>query len=181
MKDVRQLTSAAICGVALFALTATALADDCETVEGRITSNLVPIFSTGENCPSPLGLCTEGRFTGDLEGRFTFSASTLMPFVLQDPSVPPDVAATTGVLNLELDEFCEGTLTLSDTSAFSLSADGSVASLETIVAATGECAAASGRLRIQGVFMEGCVDCSYVGEVCGVDDDDDDSDSDSDD
>lgn len=180
MKHAWKLLVAMLCGAVFGAVSAAALAD-CETVEGRITSKLVPMFSTGENCPSPLGLCTEGRFTGDLEGRFTFSASTLVPYVFQDPSVPQDVAATTGVLNLEPDEFCEGSLTLSDTSAFSLSADGSVASLETIVAGTDECAAASGRIRIQGVFMEGCVDCEYVGEVCGVDDDDDDSDSDDDD
>lgn len=90
MKQAWKLLGAMLCGAVFGAVSAAALAD-CETMEDRITSKPVPMFSTGENCPSPPGLYTEGRFTGDLDS-----------------------------------------LTLSNTSALSLSADGSVASPETM-------------------------------------------------
>lgn len=158
--------------VALATIPAVAVADDCEDVDGRITSRLLApdeTFSNGEPCLSPLGLCTEGRFTGDLKGRFRFVANSLTPYAELDPTSPGDVAATTGRIALRT-RFCGGTLMLDDTSAFSLSADGSVASIETVDgdASTGGCEDASGRLRITGIFMEGCVDCSYEGEVCAV-------------
>lgn len=145
---------------------------DCKEVRGRITSQLVSppaTFSNGDPCTSPLGLCTEGRFTGPLKGRFRFVAETLTPFAALGAAAPLDVAATTGTLELTT-RYCHGTLVLLDNSAFSLSADGSVGGIETVdgAASTGGCADASGRLRIEGVFMEGCVDCRYEGEICAV-------------
>lgn len=151
----------------------------CKKATGHVTSRLVAVFANGEPCPSPLGLCTEGRFTGRLKGNFTFVAETLVPFSAQDPAAPPDIAATTGLVNLD-SRFCDGTLVLKDTSAFSLGSDGLFGGLETVNGddSTGECFGASGRILLSGVFMEGCVDCGYEGEVCklGTDDDDDDDD-----
>lgn len=53
--------------------------------------------------------------------------------------------------------------------ASSVGPDGFFASLSTVdpSMSTGGCAGATGRLRLAGVF-EGCVDCEYEGEVCGV-------------
>lgn len=174
--------------LALFTATATLLIGataqaDCESVEGRVVSTLVAVYSDGTPCPSPLGLCTEGRFTGDLEGKFRFVASTLTPFVVLDPTSPGDTAATTGIIDIETDEICEGNIVFDDTAAFSLGADGFVVALDTVnpTASGGTCAGATGRIRISGVFQGGCVDCQYVGEVCGVSDDDDSSDDDSED
>lgn len=158
--------------------------EDCKQVKGRITSQLVSEFSNHEPCPSPIGLCTEGRFTGRLKGKFTFVASTLTPYAELDPTAPPDVAATTGVIRLRT-RLCGGTLVLRDTSTFSLSPEGSFAGLDTAdgMHSTGGCSGASGRLRLAGIFQAGCVDCKYEGEICGVgnrhDDDDHDSDDDS--
>ena len=153
---------------------------ECESVDGRIVSSQVTVFSDGSACPSSLGLCTEGRFTGDLEGTFRFIATTLVPFAVNDPGAPADVVATTGVIELDTEDFCDGTLKLQDSSAFSLGPDGFFAGLQTVVNTTGDCAEVmSGRNRTEGVFMEGCVDCTYKGEICFADDDDD-SDSDSD-
>ena len=169
-------------GVAALGLVATgATAGDCKSVKGRVVSELVTAFSDGSPCTSPLGLCTEGRFTGRLKGKFRFVANTLTPFVVADPAAPPDVASTTGVISIAT-RFCDGTLVLDDTSAFSLSDDGFVASLQTPngAASTGGCSGASGRVRLEGIFQLGCVDCRYKGEICGVgpvgDDDDDDDD-----
>ncbi len=157
--------------VAAFGLAASgASASECRSVNGRVTSELVGQFSDGTPCPNPLGLCTEGRFTGGLKGKFRFVAGTLTPFGVIDMSKPqPVVAATTGVINLDT-RFCGGTLVLDDTSAFSLEPDGFVASLQTPNgdASTGGCFGASGRVRLEGVFQGGCVDCKYRGEICGV-------------
>ena len=169
-------------GIAAGALLSTAVVGfahaDCRHVDGRINSDLVAFFSDGSACPSPLGLCTEGRFSGDLKGRFRFVADSLSPYVLQDPASPADVVATTGTISLRT-KYCGGTLFLRDTSAFSTSADGLVGGLETVDgdASSGGCAGASGRIHVAGVFMEGCINCRYEGEVCrvggGADDDSD--------
>ncbi len=168
-------------GLALVASTGTAVAE-CEAVDGRVVSRLVEEFSNGEPCPSPLALCTEGRFTGDLEGDFTFVALSLNPYAtlpgVAEGTVPPDVAATTGFINLEPEELCAGTLVLSDTSTFSLGPDGFFAGLETVFPQDDACGDVTGRLRIEGVFIGGCVDCRYDGEICGADVDDDDDDDD---
>ncbi len=165
--------------MAVFGLVASgAVASECKFVKGRVTSDQVLVFSDGSACPSLLMLCTEGRFTGDLKGKFRFSAGTLTFYNALDSTAPADVVATTGVISIET-RFCDGTLVLDDTSAFSFSADGFVASLQTPNGAmsSGGCNGASGRVRLEGVFMEGCVDCRYKGEICGVgpssDDDDD--------
>jgi hypothetical protein len=141
----------------------------CKSAHGRIVSTLVTEFSDGTLCPSLLGLCTEGRFTGTLNGRFRFVATTLTSYADLDPSAPADVAATTGVVTLN-SKICSGSIVLEDTSTFSLSPDGSVAGLETIdgTGSTGDCFGATGRLRYMGIFEGGCVDCKYDGEVCVV-------------
>ena len=180
MTLTRISTTGLLLGAAVHFLPGSALAE-CEQVRGRIVSNQVAVFSDGEACPSPHGLCTEGRFSGDLKGRFKFIASTLTPFSVQDPDTAPDVAAVTGVNNLQPREACHGVLVFKDTSAFSLSPDGFVGGLETIdpYTSSGGCHGVTGRIRIEGVFQEGCVDCTYKGEVCGVgDDEDDDEDED---
>lgn len=151
---------------------------ECRTVKGRITSELVEVFSNGEACPSPLGLCTEGRFRGDLKGRFTFVANSLTPFTALDHTAPlelENLAATTGTITLKT-KFCDGTLVINDGASFSLGPDGFYASVGIITQASGGCIDAVGLLRQQGVFQAGCVDCKYVGEVCGIPGDDDDDD-----
>ncbi len=114
----------------------------------------------GDECPSPLGLCTVGKFIGGIQGNFVFVAEALVP----NPDIlNPFVQFTTGVITLETKD---GTLTLRDASSVSFEPDGLFASLQTIAGGTGELAGASGRLRAYGVFKGGCVDCDYRGEIC---------------
>ena len=185
MKRVKGLGTALAVVAVVAAASVGAAEAACKKVKGHIVSEVVPVFSNGEPCTSPAGICTEGRFTGRLKGRFTFVAQTLTPFNELDMTAPPDVAATTGVVELDT-RFCRGTLVLSDTSAFSIGPDGLFGGLETVdgAASSGGCLGASGRIRVSGVFMGGCVDCEYEGEVCKVgsgDDDDGDDDDDDDD
>ena len=173
-----KLVNILLLNAAVFGLVATgAAASECKSVKGRVVSEIVTQFSNGDPCPEMSVLCTEGRFTGGLKGRFRFFASTLTPFGMLDAMAPMDVAATTGVISIDT-RFCDGTLVLDDTSAFSLSLDGFVGSIQTPNGSmsSGGCNGATGRLRLEGVFMGGCVDCRYKGEICGVgpvgDDDD---------
>lgn len=163
--------------------------DHCISVKGRVTSQTVAVFSNGVACPSPVGICTEGRFTGGLKGRFRFVAGSLDPF--NNGGVTPDVFATTGVLTSK-SKLCRGSAVFNDTSAFattSVAGDTNLdfASIQTLDGnlSTGRCSGATGRVRIQGLFDNGCVDCRYQGRICGVvaahdDDDDDDEDEDDD-
>lgn len=167
---------------------------DCKTVNGRIISDVVLQYSDGSPCLSPL--CTEGRLTGRLNGRlryFATAAARYNDLLMPTPPVAPNVDASTGIITLSPRHFCAGDLIFADTSAFSYDSDpfvsgrfeGIVSAIETIIAGTGGCAGATGRLRVHGVFDNGCVDCRYVGKVClpgsetdAHDDEDDDSEDD---
>lgn len=155
-------------GGLLAAMSAFATPDDCKSVKGRLTSNVV--------VPCDGALCSEGQFRGNLRGRFTFVANTLLPFgsAVADPNAPGDVFASTGVIRIDT-KFCRGTLVLKDTSAFAVASitgddDLGFVSLETVDStnSTGKCEGATRRIRIQGIFNNGCVDCKYEGLICGV-------------
>ena len=143
-------------------------ARQCQPVEGKANSTIVPQFSNGDLCASPIGLCTEGRFTGAMNGPFVFTASSVTPIAALDPEAPPDMATVTGVLTATPNGLCDGTVTFADTSVFSLSADGSFCTVFTVTGSTGGCQGLTGRVRMQGLFVGGCVDCRYEGQVCRV-------------
>ncbi len=193
MKTSLRLVGTVLACVLLLAYSDSSAAD-CKTVKGRVISDVVSQYSDGTLCLAPL--CTEGRFTGALKGRLQYFATAAAPYndlLMPIVPVPPNVAASTGQITLKLRKFCSGELIFADTSAFSYDSDpsvsgrfeGIVSAIETVVDSTGTCAGASGRLRLQGVFDSGCVDCSYIGEIClpggDSDDDDDDDDEDEDD
>jgi hypothetical protein len=145
----------------------TASGDRCRPADGRLVSQVVPIgqpLSDGSFCAAAPGLfCTTGRFTGGLAGTFDFTAATF------DPSANPDSAVTgagffTGRLVLHTNG---GVLIFKDAGA--LAADGDVltfASVLTIVEGTGALTGATGRIRDEGIHINGCVDCRYRGEIC---------------
>lgn len=125
----------------------------CKTVNGHISSE---VFTDG--CPSPLGLCTFGRFIGGIQGDFIFVAEAIIP----NPE-SAEVAFTTGSIDVETKK---GNLTLKDASAVSFGADGLFGSVQTVVGGTGDFTDATGRIRAYGVFLGGCVNCDYRGEIC---------------
>ena len=141
--------------------------DACRPADGRLVSQVVPIghpLSDGSLCAAAPGLfCTTGRFTGGFAGTFDFTATTF------DPSANPDFAVTgagffTGRLVLHTKR---GVLIFKDAGA--IAADGDVvtfASVLTIIEGTGALTGATGRIRDEGIFINGCVDCRYRGDVC---------------
>jgi hypothetical protein len=154
--------SAALVILAMITLTSgsgTATAGECQPVTGHISSQLLT-----EGCTSPVGLCTIGRFRGDIRGEFVFTATSL------NPTANPDFAQTsiafyTGDLLLQTRN---GNLTLKDAGAFNIASDGNgdFASVQTIIGGTGNLVHTTGRIRTEGIFIGGCVDCRYRGEIC---------------
>ncbi len=136
-----------------------ALAGECESVRGHITSQILP---TG--CTSPVGLCTVGRFRGDIKGDFVFTASSLKPAANPD-FAQTSVAFYTGDLVLHTEK---GDVVSKDAGAFNVvpNSNGDFGSVQTIIAGTGDLEGITGRLRTEGVFINGCIDCRYRGEIC---------------
>jgi len=138
----------------------TASAGECQSVRGHIVSRVL----TGTDCTSPVGLCTIGRFRGDIRGDFVFTASSL------NPGANPDFALTsvafyTGDLVLHTND---GDLISKDAGAFNITPNSNedFGSVQTIITGTEELAGTTGRIRAEGVFINGCVDCRYRGEIC---------------
>jgi len=137
----------------------TATAGECQSVTDHISSQLLT-----EGCTSPVGLCTIGRFRGGLRGEFVFTATSL------NPTANPDFAQTsvafyTGDLFLQTRD---GSLNLKDAGAFNIALDGNgdFGSVQTIIEGTGDLVNTAGRIRTEGIFIGGCVDCRYRGELC---------------
>jgi hypothetical protein len=142
--------------------------DRCRSVNGTLASIVVPIggsLSDGTTCAAAPGLfCTTGVMVGDIRGIYDFSAITF------DPLANPDFGETgvgifTGQLVLRMKD---GTLVFKDAGAFDAipGSRGDFASVLTVVQGTEALAAATGRLRDEGIFINGCVDCTYRGEIC---------------
>lgn len=140
----------------------------CDSVSGTLTSFVVPIggsLSDGTACAAAAGLfCTTGVSAGDIKGIFDFTARTF------DPLANPDFGETgvgffTGDLVLRMKD---GDLVFKDAGAFDAipGSRGDFASVLTVVEGTEALAGATGRLRDEGVFIDGCVDCTYRGEIC---------------
>ena len=142
--------------------------DGCIPVSGKLHSQTVAIgqpLSDGMPCAAiPGTFCTTGRVTGRLNGTFDFTATSF------DLIANPDAALTgiayfTGELILRTSH---GDLFFRDAGALNAIAggDGSFASVLTIIEGTGVYSGATGRIRDEGIFINGCVDCQYRGEVC---------------
>jgi hypothetical protein len=159
MKYTQPITKMIVLGFILL-LSAGSATANCKKVKGHFFSEIVTEFPNGDPCPSPIGFCTVGRFTGGIRGKFTFVGENLVA----NPDLEnPLVQFTTGVMELTLKK---GTLTLRDASAVSFDTDGLFGGLQTITSGTGKFSETSGRFSTFGVFDEGCVSCKYKGKIC---------------
>jgi hypothetical protein len=131
---------------------------DTGLVKGHISSELL----TGPECTSPVGLCTKGRFSGDIQGDFVFIANTLTP--------TPDTALT-GVVHYIGDILIhtrKGDIFIKDSGAFNTlpGGTGDVGSVSTITSGTGRWEGASGHIHIAGTFTPaGGGDSDFEGEI----------------
>ena len=138
-----------------------AIPSNCRDVKGTISSS-----SFTENCPS---LCTEGQFTGGLNGDFEFVLTGLTDFPNLGAPIP---AAGVGALTMTLtnSNLCaKGTvLEFVDASSFvpnDLPDDSYFGGVQT-VKANEDCGVIGGFITTSGIFNDGCIDCVYNGVVC---------------
>lgn len=129
-----------------------------EFVKGHISSESL----TGPECTSPVGLCTVGRFSGGIQGRFVFTATALTP----TPDTPQ-----TGVMHYIGDIVIhtkQGDIIIKDSGAFNTlpGGTGDVGSVSTITSGTGRWARASGHIHIAGTFTPADGgDSDFEGEI----------------
>ena len=125
----------------------------CRLVRGSLVSTVV----TGADCPSPLGLCSRGRLTGDLRDSFFFTLKTMTP---TDSTPDTGIMQYTGEMVVATRS---GPVVLAEVGAFDADPEGTgdVAAVSTIVDG------GTGRVRIEGTFtMAGGGNSRYVGQVC---------------
>lgn len=154
-------STAAAGALGLVAVTAASAATGCLTVRGHYTEH----DSSGPGCTSPVGLCIEGTYAGDLRGPFAGRATTVTPSA--------DTAAT-AVLGFTSDSTItaavggrQGTLLIKNAGVFRTAGAGSIVDLQTIVGGTGDFAGATGDLRASGTFSSATGGRSvYTGQVC---------------
>jgi hypothetical protein len=131
----------------------------CKPVEGHFEAALIP---PGPSCQSPVGICTEGRVWGGIQGDYHFVMAQAIP------------SAPTGVLSIF---FFTGKSTIAlksgdrllgtDTGSIDFELGG-FASLITFGGGTGEMTGATGQIRLRGELsaQAGTTSGDYVGTLC---------------
>ena len=160
---VTRLAAATLAGMAV-ALTAPSISAEsrCRHVTGHYAEHAAA--PTG--CPSPVGLCIEGEFSGSVRGAFAVTATSLAPTA--DTPVTAVVHFTgDGVIHARIGGQ-QGDLFFKSAGAFHTVGTGEIVDLQFITGGTGAFAGASGALRASGTFdpATGSGGSEYSGTVC---------------
>lgn len=162
-KVARRVAPFLLAAMSLLLVTASASANtQCRRVHGVYDEHAVDPSS----CPSPVGLCIEGEFSGNIKGPFASTATSLQP--------NGDTPLTTvlwftgdGVLNAKIDSR-QGDIFFKSAGAFQSSGDGNIVDLQYITGGTGDLAGITGVIRASGTFdpATGMGVSEYEGMVC---------------
>jgi hypothetical protein len=134
----------------------------CRTVNGHYAEHAVDPNS----CPSPVGLCIEGEFSGTIRGGFTSTATSFTPTA--DTPLTAVVPFTgDGTIHARIDGR-RGDAFFKSAGAFHTVDRGEIVDLQFITGGTGAFAGASGALRASGTFdpIAGCGESQYSGTIC---------------
>ncbi len=163
--------SAAVRGLAAFMLVGTAFVPTaahlgadarCRDVNGHYAEHWVDPSS----CPSPVGLCIEGDFSGAIRGGFASTATSFSP--TDDTPLTAVVPFTgDGTIHAHPDGR-RGDLFFKSAGAFHTVGRGEIVDLQFITGGTGAFEGASGALRASGAFdpIAGSGESEYSGTVC---------------
>ena len=169
--EVLPRKSAAARGLAAFMLVGTAFFPAathvgahtrCRDVNGHYAEHSVAPGS----CPSPVGLCIEGEFSGAIRGEFVSTATSFTPTA--DTPLTAVVPFTgDGIIHARIDER-RGDLFFKSAGAFHTVDRGEIVDLQFITGGTGAFGGASGALRAGGTFdpIAGSGQSEYSGMVC---------------
>lgn len=128
----------------------------CKPVEGHFEAGLV----APPACQSPVGICTEGRVWGGIQGNYHFVMTQSQPSV-----AVPSIFFFTGKSTIALKSGDQ--LLGTDTGSIDFGLGG-FASLITFGGGTGDMANATGQIRLRGElsFQAGTTSGDYVGTLC---------------
>jgi hypothetical protein len=125
---------------------------------------------TSNNCPSPVGLCTQGvmKGAGRLDGTSFFTGVGVAPAAGMPSALPGTMLSYTGTIQLTT---AHGVVTFQDTGIFDV-AGGRSTSLSTLVGGTGDFNGATGQLFTNATGSNGHLVATITGEMCYPDGDD---------
>jgi hypothetical protein len=117
-------------------------------------------------CPSPVGLCIEGEFSGSVRGAFAVTATSLAP-TADTPMTAVVHFTGDGVIHARTGGK-QGDIHFKSAGAFHTVGTGEIVDLQSITGGTGAFAGASGALRASGTFdpATGSGESEYSGTVC---------------
>jgi hypothetical protein len=159
----RRLTPFLLAGFALLLVSASASAEaQCRRVRGFYEEHA----ADPNSCPSPVGLCIEGEFSGNIKGMFRATATSLVP-TADTPATGVLLFTGDGVTNAQI-AGQHGELTFKSAGAFQSTGAGNIVDLQYITGGTGDLAGASGVIRASGVFdpATGMGESEYEGMIC---------------
>ena len=159
---VKGLTAFTLAGMALVPTAAHDGPAGCRNVNGHYAEHAVAPSS----CPSPVGLCIEGEFSGAIRGAFASTATSFAPTA--DTPLTAVVPFTgDGTIHANLGGR-QGDLFFKSAGAFHTVDKGEIVDLQYITGGTGAFAGASGALRASGTFdpIAGSGQSEYSGMVC---------------
>jgi hypothetical protein len=162
-KLVRRITPFFLAAMAVLLVTVSASAQaQCRRVRGFYEEHAADPSS----CSSPIGLCIEGEFSGNIKGAFASTATSLQPS--GDTPVTSVLWFTgDGVINAKIDSR-EGNIFFKSSGAFQTTGDGNIVDLQYITGGDGALTGISGVIRASGTFnpVTGMGESEYEGIVC---------------
>jgi hypothetical protein len=170
MKPIVTTHTATITGLAAFTLIAVTLtptaahdqAAHCRSVNGHYAEHAAAPTS----CPSPVGLCIEGDFSGAIRGMFVSTATSLAP-TADTPTTAVVSFTGDGTIHASVDG-THGDLYFKSAGAFHTVGRGEIVDLQFITGGSGAFAGASGALRASGTFdpIAGMGESEFSGNIC---------------
>ena len=148
------------------ALALTAPGIDAESRCRQVIGHYAEHAAAPTSCPSPVGLCIEGEFSGSVRGAFAVTATALAPTA--DTPITSVVQFTgDGVIHARIGGR-QGAVFFKSAGAFHTAGSGEIVDLQFITSGTGAFAGVSGALRASGTFdpLTGSGESEYSGMVC---------------
>lgn len=164
-RTVKRLTSS-VCVAMAFALAGSRLGaeDQCRKVNGHFVMRAVAPIS----CPSPVGVCIEGEFSGSIRGPFSVTGTSFIA-TADTPTTAVVLFTGDGVIHGRIGNK-RGDIFLKTSGAHLSVGKGEIVDLQFVNGGTGALAGASGSLRASGTFdpTTGTGEAEYAGEVCSL-------------
>lgn len=166
MNVTRIWRTAATTGTAVLAALAlsagqSAAGERCVEVRGSYVEHAV----SGPDCASPVGLCIDGTYRGDIDATFS-GAATSIATTADTPATTVAQFTSDSTVTGRVKQW-RGALVIKNAGSFATGGDGSIVDLQTIVGGTGRLAGATGFIRATGTFtVAGGGRSEYAGTVC---------------